>query len=50
MKRQVEKLQMELSKTRRDKLIMEEMVLEGDKRRAFLDELLQSKDAKITKF
>ena len=28
---------------------MEEMVLEGDKRRAFLDEQLQSRDARITK-
>ena len=40
---------MELSKTRKDKSIMEEMVVEGDKRRAFLDEQIQSKDAKITK-
>ena len=36
---------MELSKTRKDKSIMEEMVVEGDKRRAFLDEQIQSKDA-----
>ena len=40
---------MELSKTRKDKSIMEEMVVEGDKRRAFLDEQIQSKDVKITK-
>ena len=40
---------MELSKTRKDKSIMEEMVVEGDKRRAFLNEQIQSKDAKITK-
>ena len=40
---------MELSKTRKDKSIMEEMVVEGNKRRAFLNEQIQSKDAKITK-
>ena len=49
LRRQIKKLQMELSKTRKDKSIMEEMVVEGDKRRAFLDEQIQSKDAKITK-
>ena len=49
LKRQIEKLQMELNKTRRDKMIMEEMVLEGDKRRVFLDEQLQSRDARLTK-
>ena len=38
-----------MSKSRKDKAIIKEMVLEDDKRRAFLDEQIQSKDAKITK-
>jgi hypothetical protein len=29
--------------------MLEEMMLEGDKRRAFLDEQIQSRDARITK-
>jgi hypothetical protein len=38
-----------LSKSKKDKAILEEMMLEGDKRRAFLDEKIQSRDARITK-
>ena len=49
LRRQVEKLMMELSKSRKDKTIMEEMVVEGDKMRVFLDEQIQSKDERITK-
>jgi chromosome segregation ATPase len=48
-RRQVEKLRIELSKSRKDKAMLDEMMLEGDKRRAFLDEQIQSRDAKITK-
>ena len=49
LRRQVEKLQIELSKSREDKAMLEEMMLEEDKRRAFLDEQIQSRDARITK-
>jgi hypothetical protein len=49
LRRQVEKLRIELSKSRKDKTILEKMMLEGDKRRAFLDEQIQSRDARITK-
>ena len=49
LRRQVEKLRIELSKSRKDKAMLEEMMLEKDKRRAFLDEQIQSKDARITK-
>jgi predicted nucleic acid-binding Zn-ribbon protein len=45
----VEKLRIELSKSRKDKAMLEEMMLEGDQRRAFLDEQIQSRDARITK-
>ena len=38
-----------MSKSIKDKAIIEEMVLEDDKRRAFLDEQIQSKNARITK-
>jgi len=48
--RQVKKLQTELSKSRKDKAMLEEMMLKEDKRRAFLDEQIQSRDARITKF
>jgi chromosome segregation ATPase len=44
LRRQVKKLRIELSKSRKDKAM-----LEGDKRRAFLDEQIQSRDARITK-
>ena len=44
----MEKLQIELSINIKDKTMLEEMVLEGDKR-AFLDEKIQSRDARITK-
>ena len=49
LRRQVEKLRIELSKSRKDKTMLEKMMLEGDKRRAFLDEQIQSRDARITK-
>jgi hypothetical protein len=49
LRRQVEKLQTELSKSRKDKAMLEEMMLKEDKRRAFLDEQIQSRDARITK-
>jgi len=49
LRRQVEKLRIELSKSRKDKAMLEEMMLVGDKRRAFLDEQIQSRDARITK-
>jgi hypothetical protein len=49
LRRQVEKLRIELSKSRKDKAMLEEMMLEGDKRRAFLDEQIHSRDARITK-
>jgi hypothetical protein len=45
----VEKLRIELSKSRKDKVMLEEMMLEGGKMRAFLDEQIQSRDARITK-
>jgi hypothetical protein len=44
---QVEKLKIELSKRRKDKVMLEEMTLKGDKRRAFLDEQIQSRDVRI---
>jgi len=49
LRRKVEKLRIEFSKSRKDKAMLEEMMLEGDKRRAFLDEQIQSRDARITK-
>ena len=49
LRRQVEKLRIELSKSRKDKAMLEEMMLEEDKRRAFLDDQIQSRDVKITK-
>jgi hypothetical protein len=49
LRRQVEKLQIELSKSRKDKAMLEEMMINEDKRRAFLDEQIQSRDARITK-
>lgn len=49
LRRQVEKLQIELSKSRKDKAMLEEMMLEQDKMRTFLDEQIQSRDEKITK-
>jgi len=41
----VEKLRTELSKSRKDKATLKEMMLKEDKRRAFLDEQIQSRDA-----
>jgi len=49
LRRQVEKLWIELSKSRKDKVMLEEMMLEGDERRALLNEQIQSRDARITK-
>jgi len=49
LRRQVEKLRIELSKSRKDKAMLEEMMLKEDKRRAFLDEQIQSRDARMTK-
>ena len=37
LRRQAEKLQIELSKSRKDKATLEEMMLEQDKMRTFLD-------------
>jgi len=45
----VEKLRIELSKSRKDKATLEEMMLKEDKRRGFLDEQIHSRDARITK-
>ena len=45
----MEKLQIEFSKSRKDKAMLEEMMINEDKRRAFLDEQIQSRDARITK-
>ena len=45
----MEKLRIELCKTRKDKAMLEEMMLEEDKRKTFLDEQIQSRDTKITK-
>jgi len=45
LRRQVEKLRTELSKSRKDKAMLEEMMLKEDKRRAFLDEQIQTRDA-----
>jgi hypothetical protein len=45
----VEKLRIELSKGRKDKAMLEEMMLQEDKRTTFLDEQIQSRDARITK-
>jgi hypothetical protein len=48
LRNQVEKLQIELSKSKRDKMALKVMVLEKDKGRAFLDEQVQSRDARTT--
>ena len=45
----MKKLRIELSKSRKDKAMLEEMMLKEDKMRAFLDEQIQSRDARITK-
>jgi len=49
LRRQVEKLRTELGKSKKDKAMLEEMMLKEDKRRAFLDEQIQSRDTRITK-
>ena len=38
-----------MSKSKKDKTLLDEIMLEGDKRRAFLDEQIQSRDARISK-
>jgi hypothetical protein len=48
LKEKVEKLEIKLSKSKRDKTTLEIIVLEVNKRRAFLDEQVQSKDTRIT--
>jgi hypothetical protein len=48
LKKQVEKLQIELSKSKRDKMALEVMVLERDKGKAFSDKQVQSRDARTT--
>jgi len=48
LRNQVEKLQIELSKSKRDKMALKVMVLEKDKGRAFLDKQVQSKDTRTT--
>jgi hypothetical protein len=48
LRRQVEKLRTELSKNRKDKATLEEMMLKEDKRKAFLDEQIQYRDVQIT--
>jgi hypothetical protein len=45
----VEKLRIELSKSKKDNAMLEEIMLERDKRTTFLDEQIQSGDARITK-
>jgi hypothetical protein len=44
---QIERLQKELGKSKGDKAALEKMMMEGDKSRVFLNEQLESKDAKI---
>ena len=44
---QIERLQKELGKSKGDKAALERMMMEGDKSRVFLNEQLESKDAKI---
>jgi hypothetical protein len=48
LRNQVEKLQIELSKSKRDKMALKVMVLEKDKGRAFLDKQVQSRDTRTT--
>jgi hypothetical protein len=48
LKEKVEKLEIKLSKSKRDKTTLEIIVLEVNKRRAFLDEQVQSRDTRIT--
>ena len=44
---QLERLQIELGKSKGDKAALERMMMEGDKSRVFLNEQLESRDAKI---
>jgi predicted nucleic acid-binding Zn-ribbon protein len=46
---QVEKLQIELGKSKGDKTTLEAMMMEGDKSRVFLNKQLESRDAKIVR-
>ena len=45
--KQLERLQIELGKSKGDKAALEKMMMEGDKIRVFLNEQLESRDAKI---
>ena len=45
--KQLERLQIELGKSKGDKAALERMMMEGDKSRVFLNEQLESRDAKI---
>jgi hypothetical protein len=45
--KQLERLQIELGKSKGDKAALERMMMEGDKSRVFLTEQLESRDAKI---
>jgi len=46
---QLERLQIELGKSKGDKAALERMMMEGDKSRAFLNEQLESRNAKIVR-
>ena len=48
LKEQVKKLQLQLSRSKRDKATLERMIPEGDKMMVFLDKQVQSRDARIT--
>ena len=48
LKEQVKKLQLQLSRGKRDKATLERMIPEGDKMMVFLDKQVQSRDARIT--
>jgi hypothetical protein len=47
LREQLEKLQIELRKSKEDKGALETMMMEGDKSRAFLNEQLKSRDVRI---
>jgi len=48
LKEEVEKLEIKLSKSKRDKTTLEIIVLEVNERREFLDEQVQYRDTRIT--
>jgi hypothetical protein len=47
LREQLERLQIELGKSKGDKAALERMMMEGDESRVFLNEQLESRDAKI---